>query len=215
MLSLLIPGPSRLGNDIDVYLQPLIADLKDLWETGVETFDASSNQMFQLQAAIMWTINDFSAYGNLSGWNIHSCFACPCCNTETDSRRLKNGKKFCFMGHRRFLDITHKSRFDAKSFDGTIELRSTLIPPFGFAILDQLKNIKFMYGKMHKEVTGVKPRTWKKKSIFFHLPYWQSHLIRHNLDVMHIEKNVCDNGVNTILNIDKKSKDNIHARRDL
>nr|GEV87894.1 hypothetical protein [Tanacetum cinerariifolium] len=31
MLTLLIPGPKSLGKDIDVYLRPLIDDLKDLW----------------------------------------------------------------------------------------------------------------------------------------------------------------------------------------
>ena len=30
MLTLLIPGPKRPGNDIDVYLQPLIEDLNEL-----------------------------------------------------------------------------------------------------------------------------------------------------------------------------------------
>jgi hypothetical protein len=29
---------------------------------------------------------------------------------------------------------------------------------------------------------------WKKKSIFFKLLYWKNNLLRHNLDVMHIEK---------------------------
>jgi len=29
---------------------------------------------------------------------------------------------------------------------------------------------------------------WKKKSIFFRLPYWKDNLLRHNFDVMHIEK---------------------------
>jgi hypothetical protein len=33
---------------------------------------------------------------------------------------------------------------------------------------------------------------WKKKSIFFRLPYWKDNLLRHNLDVMHIEKNILD-----------------------
>lgn len=56
---------------------------------------------------------------------------------------------------------------------------------------------------------------WKKKSIFFSLPYWKSLLIRHNLDVMHIEKNICDNIVNTMLNVVNKSKDNWKAREDL
>jgi len=47
------------------------------------------------------------------------------------------------------------------------------------------------------------------------LPYWEHHLLRHNLDVMHIEKNVCENIVGTILNVDGKSKDNLQSRLDL
>ncbi|CAM8966497.1 unnamed protein product [Rhodiola kirilowii] len=35
MLSLLISGPRQPGNDIDVYLAPLIEDLKLLWNEGV------------------------------------------------------------------------------------------------------------------------------------------------------------------------------------
>lgn len=40
-------------------------------------------------------------------------------------------------------------------------------------------------------------------------------MLRHNLDVMHIEKNVCDNVLETLLNLDGKIKDNEKARRDL
>ena len=49
MLSMIIPGPSSLGNDIDVYLQPLIAELKELWEVGVETYDVVTNQTFLMR----------------------------------------------------------------------------------------------------------------------------------------------------------------------
>ncbi|XP_050233462.1 uncharacterized protein LOC126681950 [Mercurialis annua] len=42
MLSLLIPGKESPGNNIDVYLRPLIDELKELWETGVTTYDAYS-----------------------------------------------------------------------------------------------------------------------------------------------------------------------------
>lgn len=55
----------------------------------------------------------------------------------------------------------------------------------------------------------------EKKSIFFELPYWKFVLIRHNLDVMHIEKNVFDNVINTILDDKVKSKDNLNAKKDL
>ena len=34
MLSLLITGPHQLGNKIDIYLKPLVDELKELWEDG-------------------------------------------------------------------------------------------------------------------------------------------------------------------------------------
>ena len=46
MLSLLIPSPTSPENDIDVYLQPLVEELNELWDVGVETFDVSSKQSF-------------------------------------------------------------------------------------------------------------------------------------------------------------------------
>ncbi|KAL0294795.1 UNVERIFIED_CONTAM: hypothetical protein Sradi_6868000 [Sesamum radiatum] len=56
---------------------------------------------------------------------------------------------------------------------------------------------------------------WTKKSIFWELEYWSTHLIRYNLDVMHIEKNVFDNIFNTVMDIKCKTKDNLNARKDL
>lgn len=59
MMSMLIPGPKSLGNDIDVYLQPLIEELNDLWEVEIETYDASLKHNFRLHAAVLWTIMIF------------------------------------------------------------------------------------------------------------------------------------------------------------
>ena len=56
---------------------------------------------------------------------------------------------------------------------------------------------------------------WSKKSIFFELEYWKHLSLRHNLDVMHIEKNVCDSVLGTLLSIEGKSKDTEKARLDL
>ena len=39
MLSVMILDPRQLGNDIDVYLCPLIEDLTNLWDEGVVVFD--------------------------------------------------------------------------------------------------------------------------------------------------------------------------------
>ena len=83
MLSLLIPGPTSLGNDINMYLQPLVEELKELWDVGVETFDVSSKKSFQMYAALLWTINDFPAYGDILGWSIKDALVCPPCNYDS------------------------------------------------------------------------------------------------------------------------------------
>ena len=47
---------------------------------------------------------------------------------------------------------------------------------------------------------------WKKKSIFFRLPYWKNNLLRHNFDMMYVEKNVMDNILGTLLDIKGKNQ---------
>ncbi|XP_025703733.1 uncharacterized protein [Arachis hypogaea] len=209
ILSTLIPRPKMPGNDIDVYLQPLIDELKQLWD-GVETYDAKEGNTFKMCVALMWTISDFPGLENLSGWNTHSGLSYPTCNLDAKTHRLKDSKKWCFMGHRRFLNQGHKYRLDRNRFDGQVESRD---PPKKLSETDS------------SSVTSKKRRNgqdadeddshWKKKSVFFDLLYWEDQMLRHNLDVMHIEKNVCDNVVFPILMDSSKSKDNLKARRDL
>lgn len=55
----------------------------------------------------------------------------------------------------------------------------------------------------------------KNIAFFFQLPYWKTLLLRHNLDVMHIEKNIFDNIIGTIMDIDGKTKDGLNARLDM
>ena len=63
-----------------------------------------------------------------------------------------------------------------------------------------------MYGVAHD---------WTKCNIFWELPYWKDNLFRHNLDVMHIEKNYFDNLFNIVMDMSGKTKDNVKARLDL
>lgn len=88
----------------------------------------------------------------------------------------------------------------------------------GEDIVLALSNIQNNWGKYRKKRSRRQnePKSmWKKKSIFFNLPYWKELDLRHNLDVMHIEKNVCDSIIGTLLNIKGKTKDGIESRRDL
>ncbi|XP_020992340.2 uncharacterized protein LOC110278427 [Arachis duranensis] len=223
ILSMIIPGPKMPGNDIDVYLEPLVDELKQLWD-GVETYDANKRTTFNMRAALMWTISDFPGLGNLSGWNTYSGLACPNCNVDAKPQRLTFSRKWCYMGHRRFLPQSHKYRLDRSRFDGQAESRNPPKKYSGTDILQQQCNMQVTFGK-NSTLTAKRRRIsedgdqddsyWKKRSVFFELPYWKDHMLRHNLDVMHIEKNICDNVVFTILNDSVKSKDNLKARKDL
>ena len=51
ILSLIIPGKSSPGVNIGLYLQPLIHELKLLWD-GVVVFDAYSNEYFNMRAVL-------------------------------------------------------------------------------------------------------------------------------------------------------------------
>ena len=95
-------GLESSGEKIDVFLQPLIDELIDLWVTGLQTYDANAKNSFKLQVALLWTINDFPAYGMLSGWSVRGKFACPTCGFGTCSKWLENSGKYYFMGHCRF-----------------------------------------------------------------------------------------------------------------
>nr|GEW45272.1 hypothetical protein [Tanacetum cinerariifolium] len=115
MLTLLIHGPKSPGKDIDVYLRPLIEDLKVLWDRkGVETIDVALGQKFNMRAMVLWTINYFSARSNLFG-------------------------KTTYVGHGRFLKKPHKWR-GSLEFNGETDNKD---PPKEFdwdEILAQLAN---------------------------------------------------------------------------
>ena len=110
------------------FLQPLIDELKQLWK-GINATNASNGQTFKLWTALLWTINNFSAYAKLSGWSTKGWVACPSCGDSTHSIWLKHEEKFCYMGHHRWLEVNHPFRFQKDLFDGTIELGSALILP--------------------------------------------------------------------------------------
>ena len=84
----MIPGPKAPGQDIDVFLQPLVEELKQLWEEGVPAYDMHTRQNFTLKAMLMWGIHDFPAFGNLSGCVTHGYKACPVCGDDTPSIRI-------------------------------------------------------------------------------------------------------------------------------
>ncbi|XP_024190649.1 uncharacterized protein LOC112194663 [Rosa chinensis] len=141
MLTLLISGPKQPGNDIDIYLQPLIDDLKILWDGVEEVYDGYRKQYFKLKAVLFWTINDYPAYGNLFGSIVKGYKACPALafdDTEEHDLAL-----ISLSGH----DV--------------LKIVESLNRPFG------KKHLHHPY----KGIEDDSRPCWKKKSVFFKLEY--------------------------------------------
>jgi hypothetical protein len=54
-----------------------------------------------------------------------------------------------------------------------------------------------------------------KAKYLLELRYLKTNLFHHNLDVMHIEKNMFENIFNIVMDVKGKTKDNIKARLDI
>ena len=101
-----------------------------------------------------------------------------------------------------------------KAFNGSQENEIKLIPLIGKQVFEWVEDINTIFGKTQKKLTSEK-NIWKKRSIFFDLPYWSDLDVRHCIDVMHVEKSVRDSVINMLLNIKGKTKYGLNTHQDL
>ena len=121
-MSLLILDPTSPGKDFDVFLEPLIEELKEL-RKGVNTFHVlhrDNKKGFTLRAVVLWCIHDFLALSTLSGQTTKGYYACIYCDKNPLSRRLR--KKLGYLEHYRYLPRNHPWR-KSLDFDGETEDR--------------------------------------------------------------------------------------------
>jgi len=172
-LSFLIPGSSNPKASIDVYLEPLIDDLKKLW-VSILTYDVSRKQNFMMRACLMWTINDFPTNGMLSNWGTHGRLAYPHCMEHNKSFTLNYGcKSYWFDSHIRFLPSDHHFRTNIKAFRrGQVETNG---PPPRLTPLQVWRRVKHFPKVTKSGVTRIDGygewHNWTKRSIFSDLPY--------------------------------------------
>ena len=104
---MIISGPRQPDNDIDVFLEPLMEDMKILWEDGVKMMDASLMKEFTLKAIIFVTITNYPGLFSLSG-QIKGKSGCVACIDDTCYTYLSASKKMVYMRHMRFLIKKHR-----------------------------------------------------------------------------------------------------------
>ena len=101
-----------------------------------------------------------------------------------------------------------------KAFNGIHETEGAPKPLASHEVYDRVKDMVTIFGKTQRKDHAEK-NIRKKRSVFFDLPYWTKLHVRHCLDVMHVEKNVYDSLISTLLNIKGKTKDGLNCRQDL
>ena len=180
MLGLLIPGPDAVtAANIDVYLSPLIEELKQLWELGINCYDAArwhGEARFTLRAMLLWCVHDFPCYSMLAGTTNKGYCACPICGPNTPSRFSEPLSKVVYGGrHRRWLPAKHPFRYDVAVF-GTEE--HELEP----ARMDASTHVRWAFmradyarfgGRLGGEGDPVLCSGVKRMPILFTLPYWK------------------------------------------
>ncbi|GJZ97647.1 CACTA transposable element [Tanacetum coccineum] len=151
MLTMLIPDPRSPAKDIDVYLQPLIKELQELWK-GVWTKDAATVVCWWEWA---WLLRE-----------------CPTYNRGMlPSLAFKN--KIVYVGDRRFLRTQHPLRSKFKEFYGFPEHNPK---PRKFTEMDiqlQISKVFKRFPGKHPDIAKKNPKpnrqielNWSKRSIF-------------------------------------------------
>ncbi|WVZ84331.1 hypothetical protein U9M48_031373 [Paspalum notatum var. saurae] len=171
-----------------------------------------------MHVAVIWCIHGYPALSTLSGRVTGGYYACVHCDKNPCSRKIR-GKIFCYIGHRRWLEIYDAWR-KIRDFDEQIEKRDKPQKFSAKELMEQLERVNDVRPGKHPQSKKRKRdaddcQCWKRRSCLCDIPYWGSLKLRHNLYAMHIEKNICDYIISTFLGIVGKTKDTITARLDL
>jgi hypothetical protein len=166
-------------------LKSLIDKLKELWN-GVEAYDSHMKQKFTLQAAYLWSIQYFRAYGIFARWSVHGILTSLICRSDTDCFHLTaSGKISYFNCHRCWLPPKHPFRTQKDSFR-----KDTIIKKGLLKCLSRPKTTenvsKLILNKEWNEYEGYgEKHNWTHTCALWELPYAQALILMHNIDVMH------------------------------
>jgi hypothetical protein len=69
-LALMILGPKKPKKELNIFLRPLMEELKELW-LGIDANDSHLKCRFNIHVAYLWSIHDYLAYDKFAGWCVH------------------------------------------------------------------------------------------------------------------------------------------------
>lgn len=142
---------------------------------SIDTSGDGVVRRFLLRGILLWTINDFPAYGLVAGQQTKGYKGCPVCVTETCADHSRVLSKMVYLGSRRWLPQEHRFRRARVAFDGNSERREPPVRPSGHNILRMAEERELYLidgGHEDGEDDPVKVHEVKRRSVLFDLPYW-------------------------------------------
>ncbi|KAL3689907.1 hypothetical protein R1sor_016216 [Riccia sorocarpa] len=213
LLALIIPV-----KNIDIYLEPLVEELQQLW-TGVDdVYDGRTERIgrdkwFTLKEVLLWTMHDYPGCAQVSGFQASGYAACPTCGPALPMARSSHLSKQVYMSYSTYLPMDDPLR-------GTRAEQNTVEPPIPLDMYwweQRWRDVE--EGYIPVERAGL-----KRWSILHRLPYWKPNefrvfmqsenfvgiwlhdlMIQHLLDPMHIEANITKSLIKRIF-IEKDGK---------
>ena len=172
-LAVLIPGPTatKLENQ-NVFLAPVVRDLLKLWRSipTIDILKPEDERVFTLRGMLIWTVNNFPAYGLLSSQQVHGYKGCPLCGPETCAEHAWLLHKMVYLSAKRSLDTEHPFQRARTLFNNHLEWQMAPERSTGEEI--------FQWSIQREENSSDDPMRLhgiKRRSIFFDLPYWKVH----------------------------------------
>ena len=93
-MPLLIQGPRQPGNDIDVFLEPVIDELVEMFEKGVpDVWDEYKTEHVMIKGVLIATFTDLPGRGSLFGEKTKGYTGCVECLDNTDVVNLPNNSR--------------------------------------------------------------------------------------------------------------------------
>ena len=181
MLALLIPGKQSVTSQFfDVYLEPLVEELMQLWK-GVDAYDVLKevgSRTFKLRAVLLWTIHDFPGYGTVAGVAHQGYAACPVCGPDFKGEHSVELGKQTYTDTRRWLahDDPWRSPEMKDHFNGRMELRGKPnVVTAGEQLQRAIEYQTWLDEGNREGATGDPSKTHgvKRRSILHNLPYWK------------------------------------------
>jgi hypothetical protein len=69
-LALVISIPKEMKKQMNIFLRPLMEELKELWQ-WVDAYDNHLKCRFNLRVAYLWSIHDYLGYDKFVGWCVY------------------------------------------------------------------------------------------------------------------------------------------------